>query len=106
MGVEHWDRQRALALLRRLHMGNIIVEHLAIAIQPPDRYTTGCTLIGRKSVTTTRHAGKACLRAWPWQNSLHEAYYGRGRGIWEGDPLRPPAAGKYIAILASDIIPG
>ena len=55
MGVEHWDRQRALALLRRLHMGNIIVEHLAIAIQPPDRYTTGCTLIGRKSSTTTRH---------------------------------------------------
>ena len=37
VGVEHWDRQRALALLRRLHMGNIIVEHLAIAIQPPDR---------------------------------------------------------------------
>ena len=22
-------------------------------------------------------------------------------GIWEGDPLRPPAAGQYIAILAS-----
>ena len=78
MGVEHWDRQRALALLRRLHMGNIIVEHLAIAIQPPDRYTTGCTLIGRKSVTTTRHAGKACLRAWPRQIErsywLQEAY--------------------------------
>ena len=74
MGVEHWDKQRALALPRRLYMGSIIVEHLAIAIQPPDRYTTGCTLIGRKSVTTTRHAGKACLRAWPRQNSLHEAY--------------------------------
>ena len=58
-------RQRRLAVLGRLYMGNIIVEHLAIAIQPPDRYSTGCTLIGRKSVTTTRHAGKACLRAWP-----------------------------------------
>ena len=22
-------------------------------------------------------------------------------GIWEGDPLRPSAAGQYIAILAS-----
>ena len=84
MGVEHWDRQRALALLRRLHMGNIIVEHLAIAIQPPDRYTTRCTLIGRKSVTTTRHAGKACLRALAPANRaillaarglLHEAIY-------------------------------
>ena len=55
-------------------MGNIIVEHLAIAIQPPDRYTTRCTLIGRKSVTTTRHAGKACLRAWPQKNSLVVTY--------------------------------
>ena len=24
-----------------------------------------------------------------------------GGGIWEGDPLRPSAAGQYIAILAS-----
>ena len=47
MGVEHFDRQRALALLGWLYMGNITVKHLAIAIQPPDRYGTGCTLIGR-----------------------------------------------------------
>ena len=65
MGVEHWDKQRALALPRRLYMGSIIVEHLAIAIQPPDRYTTRCTLIGRKSVTTTRHACAACMRCLP-----------------------------------------
>ena len=65
-------------MLGRLYMGNIIVEHLAIAIQPPDRYSTGRTLIGRKSVTTTRHAGKACLRAWPQEIErpywLQEAY--------------------------------
>ena len=78
MGVEHCDRQRRLAVLGRLYMGNITVKHVAIAIQPPDRYSTGRTLIGRKSVTTTRHAGKACLRAWPWQIErsywLQEAY--------------------------------
>eukprot|EP00937_MAST-01D_sp_MAST-1D-sp2_P008036 g8036.t1 len=39
-----------LAVLGRLYMGNITAKYLAIAIQPPDRYSTGRTLIGRKSV--------------------------------------------------------
>ena len=67
MGAGHWDPDCALVLLGRVHMDNIIVQHLAIAIRLPDHYSTGCTLIGRKSSTTTRHA--STLAFW----AFHEA---------------------------------
>ncbi|SVD67929.1 uncharacterized protein METZ01_LOCUS420783, partial [marine metagenome] len=47
VGAGHWDPDCALVLLGRVHMDNIIVQHLAIAIRLPDHYSTGCTLIGR-----------------------------------------------------------